>query len=64
VAAGRDPDAIEITIGGAKDLDQARAFAALGATRITIGPPAFDPVGLRAGLERFAAAVMDPLGRD
>ena len=64
VAAGRDPGAIEITLGGVKDVDGARAFAALGATRITIAPPAFDPVGLRAGLERFASDVMDPMGRD
>jgi probable F420-dependent oxidoreductase len=61
-AAGRDPDAIEITFGGANDLEWARTLAALGASRLTIAPPAFDPVGLRAGLEAFASEVMDPLG--
>ena len=63
-AAGRDPDEIELTFGGAKDLDRARALASLGASRLTIAPPAFDPVGLREGLERYAAEVIDPLGRD
>jgi probable F420-dependent oxidoreductase len=63
-AGGRDPDAIEVTCGGARDLDRARALAAAGASRLTIAPPAFDPRGLREGLERYAAEVMDPMGRD
>ena len=63
-AAGRDPDAIEITVGGARDADEVRRKAPLGASRVTIRPPAFDPDGLREGLERFAASVMDVVGRD
>jgi probable F420-dependent oxidoreductase len=62
-AAGRDPGSVEITLGGAEDLNEARALAALGASRLTIPPPAFEPAGLRVGLERFAAQVMDPMGR-
>jgi probable F420-dependent oxidoreductase len=63
-AAGRDPDAVEITVATKSDLERARALAAIGASRLTIAPPAFDPVGLRSGLEAFASEVMDPMGRD
>jgi alkanesulfonate monooxygenase SsuD/methylene tetrahydromethanopterin reductase-like flavin-dependent oxidoreductase (luciferase family) len=63
-ATGRDPDAIEITLGPARTAEQARELAALGASRVVISPPAFEPAGLRDALERYAADVMDPVGRD
>jgi probable F420-dependent oxidoreductase len=62
--AGRDPDAVELTLGPAKTADQVRSVAALGASRVVISPPAFEPAGLRGALERYAAEVMDPIGRD
>jgi probable F420-dependent oxidoreductase len=63
-AAGRDPDAIEVTLGSARTEEQVRGFAALGASRVVISPPAFEPAGLRDALERYASEVMDPIGRD
>ena len=63
-SAGRDPDAIEITLGSARTAEQARELAALGASRLVISPPAHDPTQLRGALERYASDVMDPIGRD
>ena len=49
---GRDPARIEITTGFPKtDLDAVRKAEELGVGRLVIGPPAFDPEGLRRGLE-------------
>jgi probable F420-dependent oxidoreductase len=56
--AGRDPDAIEITSGGSQEPEVIKRFADLGVDRMIIPPPAFDPAGLQAGLERFAEEVM------
>ncbi len=56
--AGRDPGAIEITTGGPPNADAVKAYAALGVSRMILPPPAFDPDGLRTGLERFANDVM------
>jgi probable F420-dependent oxidoreductase len=58
---GRDGDAIEITCGGALDPDGIRRYADLGVSRMILPPPAFDPDGLRAGLDRFANEVMAKL---
>jgi probable F420-dependent oxidoreductase len=56
---GRDPSGIEITTGFPKtDLDAVRTAEELGVGRIVIGPPAFDPDGLRRGLEKFANEVI------
>ncbi len=52
--AGRDPDSIEITCGGARDAEAVGRYADLGVARMVIPPPAFEPDGLRNGLERFA----------
>ena len=56
---GRDPARIEITTGFPKtDLDAVRKAEDLGVGRLVIGPPAFDPEGVRRGLERFANEVI------
>jgi probable F420-dependent oxidoreductase len=59
--AGRDPSAIEVTCGGARTPDQVRIYEDLGVRRVVIDPPAFEPTGLREGLERFAEDVMGKL---
>jgi probable F420-dependent oxidoreductase len=58
VDAGRDPDAIEITRGGAMDRDSVQRLADEGTDRFTVPPLAFDPAGLRDALARFADEVM------
>jgi len=58
VDAGRDPDTIELSAGVRPTLDDVRRVAALGVSRAIIAPPAFEPAGLRARLERFADEVM------
>ena len=61
VDAGRDPDAIEITAGGAMDLDGIRRYEDVGVSRMIIPPLAFDADGLRANLETFATNVLSKL---
>jgi alkanesulfonate monooxygenase SsuD/methylene tetrahydromethanopterin reductase-like flavin-dependent oxidoreductase (luciferase family) len=57
--AGRDPGAIELTTGSrGRDADSVLRLAELGVDRVVIPPPAFEPAGLREGLERFAGEVM------
>jgi probable F420-dependent oxidoreductase len=58
VDAGRDPDAIEITRGGALDRDSVQRMADDGTHRFILPPLAFEPVGLRDALARFADEVM------
>lgn len=60
--AGRDPDAIEVTAGGAIDLEGIKRLADVGVDRIVIPPLAFDPDGLRAQLGRFADEVIAKAG--
>ncbi|HVE95317.1 MAG TPA: LLM class F420-dependent oxidoreductase [Acidimicrobiales bacterium] len=60
-AAGRDPNSIEVTTGGAMDLDGVRRYADAGVHRLVIPPLAFDPAGLRDGLARFHDAVISKL---
>jgi probable F420-dependent oxidoreductase len=57
---GRNPEEIEITTGsgGAPDLDAVRRYEDLGVSRLVMVPPAFDPDGLRRGLEDFAEKVI------
>ena len=62
VDAGRDPDAIEITRGGALDRDSVQRMADEGTHRFTIPPLAFDPAGLRDALARFADEVIAKVG--
>ena len=58
VEAGRDPDAIEITRGGAMDRDTVQRMADEGTDRFVIPPLAYDAAGLRDALARFADEVM------
>ena len=59
--AGRDPDAIEVTAGGALDLDGAKRYADLGVDRLVIPPLGFDPEALERGLAGFSERVIQPL---
>ena len=56
--AGRDPDAIEITAGGAMDPDGVKRLADLGVARVVIPPLAWDPEGLKTQLGTFADDVI------
>jgi probable F420-dependent oxidoreductase len=56
--AGRDPDSIELTAGGAMDPEGIKPFADLGVERMVIPPLAFDPDGLREALARFGDEVI------
>lgn len=58
---GRDPAAIEVTTGGAMDLDGVRRYADAGVHRLVIPPLAFDPAGLRDNLARFHDTVISKL---
>jgi probable F420-dependent oxidoreductase len=58
VDAGRDPDAIEVTAGGAMDLDGVRRFADLGVDRVVLPPLGWDLDTLREQLGRFAENVI------
>jgi probable F420-dependent oxidoreductase len=61
---GRDPDAIEVTAGGAMDPAGIEALAELGISRIVLPPLAMDKDGIRAALEGFAENVMAKVGTD
>jgi probable F420-dependent oxidoreductase len=56
--AGRDPAAIEITAGGALDLDGVQRFADLGVGRVVIPPLGFDLETLKSALGNFAESVI------
>ena len=56
--AGRDADAIEVTAGGALDVDGIKRYADLGVSRMILPPPGFDVAAVRDGLGRFADDVM------
>ena len=59
--AGRDADAIEITSGGAFDVDGAKGLADLGVSRIVIPPLGFDLDTLKRSLGEFSERVIAPL---
>lgn len=63
VEHGRDPDAIELTVGGhgAMGVDQIKALADLGVSRIVMPPLAFDPDGQREAYSRFGDEVIGRL---
>ena len=59
----RDPDAIEITAGGngalgGKALDEVKALADLGVSRVIIPPLAFDPEGQRTAFAQYGEEVI------
>lgn len=60
--AGRDPDDIEITAGGAMDVDGIKRFADLGVERMIIPPLGFDAETLETQLGVFADDVMSKVG--
>jgi hypothetical protein len=46
---------VELTTGlDTQDLDTVRRYEDIGVSRLVIPPPAFEPDGLRKGLEEFA----------
>ena len=57
-AAGRDPDAIEVSAGGAFDLESVERFREIGVDRVLIPPLSFDPVALDEALGTFAENVI------
>ena len=59
---GRDPDAIEVTAGGAMDPVGIEKLRSLGVSRVVIPPLAMDKDGIRAALEGFATNVMAKVG--
>ena len=60
--AGRDPNTIEITAGGALDLDGVKRFADLGVDRIVIPPLGFDLETLKGTIGNFADSVIAKAG--
>ena len=61
VDAGRDPEAIELTCGGAMDVEGAKRYADLGVDRLVIPPLGFDVETLRTQLADFGERVIAPL---
>jgi probable F420-dependent oxidoreductase len=59
---GRDPDAIEVTAGGAFDHDGAARLADAGVDRLVIPPLTFNLEKLRSRLGQFADEVVSKLG--
>ena len=57
---GRDPDAIEYTVGGARTIAEAEAMAALGVDRLTIAVRAKDISEMRDELAEFGEHVIAP----
>ena len=63
VAAGRDPDAIEITTAAPRDLDRAKRLAELGVSRFMLSAPADgDLDGVRRVIGEFADTIIAGLG--
>lgn len=58
VDADRDPDTIEVTAGGAMDVDAARRYEDLGVSRLVIPPLGFDVETLRVQLADFGERVI------
>lgn len=58
VDAGRDPDTIEITTGGAPTVEKIRMLADLGVTRFLVPPLAVRPEELPDAMARFADEVI------
>jgi probable F420-dependent oxidoreductase len=56
---GRNPAEVEISTGAGRiDLDMVKRYQDLGVHRLVMGPPAFDPEGVRRELGRFADQVI------
>jgi hypothetical protein len=59
--AGRDGSAIEVTTGGAMDVETAKKYADLGVSRLVIPPLGFDIETLKRQLGQFGENVIAPL---
>ena len=59
--AGRDADAIEVTTGGAMDIETAKKYTDLGVSRLVIPPLGFDLETLKRQLGDFGENVIAPL---
>lgn len=57
-AAGRDPDAMEFTSGGARSVEEARWYAGIGVDRITVAVRASTIPDMREELLRFGDEVV------
>jgi probable F420-dependent oxidoreductase len=55
---GRKAEEIELTAGGAMDVDGVRRLQDLGVARIALPPPGFDNDSIRQGLQDFAERVI------
>lgn len=60
--AGRDADAIEVTAGGAWDLEGAQRFAEMGIDRLVVPALGRDPEKRLAFIEKFAEDVIAKVG--
>jgi probable F420-dependent oxidoreductase len=60
--AGRDADAIEVTVTGRTDPANVEALRELGVSRVVVPPPAFDAAGIGPALEAFATDVIAKVG--
>jgi probable F420-dependent oxidoreductase len=63
VEHGRDPDSIEITASGngalgSKALDEVKALADLGVSRVIVPPLAYDPEGQRSAFAKYGEDVI------
>jgi probable F420-dependent oxidoreductase len=59
--AGRDPDAIELSAGGAPSLEFAKQLEDLGAQRMIIPPLSFNPDDIKRALGEFSENVISKL---
>jgi probable F420-dependent oxidoreductase len=59
--AGRDPGMIELSCMGRARVDELKALAAIGVSRVVIAPPAFDAEGLTRGLEKLREEVIEKM---
>ncbi|MGH8984024.1 MAG: LLM class F420-dependent oxidoreductase [Acidimicrobiia bacterium] len=62
IEADRDSDAIEVTAGGAFDIDGVKRFADLGVDRVVIPPLGFDLETLARALGEFSDNVIEKAG--
>ncbi len=58
---GRDFSKMEISCIGPADLDTIRRLRDEGISRVTVGPPAFEPEALRGGLEKIRREIIERL---
>jgi hypothetical protein len=59
-AAGRDPEALELTAGGARTIDQAVHYAGLGISRLTVAVRARTATELREEVARLGDELVTP----